>query len=139
MFTHEACLLVAPSTIHPRPVVHGLPLWLHVPAQPEVAHIPDDGGLWDRIWTLRDSLLGIAHSHPPGALSPSSLDLRTARAIERALGRTLRWWITVPDLRTVEWAPDRNPQAQANSWSETPLPLPPVWALLLVAHSTELR
>ena len=46
----------------------------------------------DRIWSNRDRIGGVAHTHPwEGTTSPSSTDLTTFAAIEAGLGKRLYW------------------------------------------------
>lgn len=126
MQPHEIVVLVASST----GLSCGVPLYVHVPQAPEAGRVPDSAALWAVIWAMRAQLLGIAHTHPPGHLIPSAQDIATAYAIERALGRTLRWWIVDPDtLQTVEFRP------AGAGYSLSPVVTPPVWAMLAGAHA----
>jgi hypothetical protein len=60
--------------------------------------IEDSHILWDRIWSNRNSIGGVAHTHPwSGAPFPSDTDTTTWRAIERALGKKLIWPIVSMD------------------------------------------
>lgn len=55
-------------------------------------YIPDDPEFFSLISLHKDSLLGIAHTHPPGAgCLPSEEDLGTFSAIDAALGFCLLW------------------------------------------------
>lgn len=78
----------------------------HLPPGRSPYAIPDTRDLWDVIWDSRDTLLGVAHSHPGSGMPlPSSEDLTTFSAIEKALGRRLKWWITSSDVFVeVTWA-----------------------------------
>lgn len=113
-----------------------VPLYVHVPTQPSVAAVPDSPDLWAVIWSLRDRLVGIAHTHPPGAMEPSSQDLATVRGVERALGRTIFWWILDPcTLRAVRFAP-----AGERGYTLVPLNgLSPTWAHLASVHALNAR
>ena len=72
----------------------GTPLYWHVPPDASGAAIPDSQDLWAVIWSNRDRILGVAHTHPwDGKAWPSTTDLTTFDAIERALGRGLTWWV----------------------------------------------
>ena len=73
-------------------------LW-HLPEHRSAHALPDSQELWATLWNYRDRLLGVAHSHPGrGRPSPSQEDLSTFSAVERGLGRRLRWWITSADV-----------------------------------------
>lgn len=70
-------------------------LW-HVPPGRSGVSIPDSPDLWEQLWKNRAILEGFAHSHPGAgvaACNPSLTDVTTFDAIERALGKTLKWWI----------------------------------------------
>lgn len=70
------------------------PVYWHLPHGRTAVEIPDDAALWDVLWQNRARLVGVAHTHPgSGTPAPSGTDLTTFAAIERALGRTLTWWI----------------------------------------------
>lgn len=70
------------------------PVYWHLPHGRTAVEIPDDVALWDVLWQNRARLVGVAHTHPgSGTPAPSGTDLTTFAAIERALGRTLTWWI----------------------------------------------
>lgn len=71
------------------------PLYWHTPEGRSSVSIPDSRTLWDVIWQFRDEVKGLAHSHPGlGRPWPSYEDLSTFRAVEKALGQKLWWWIT---------------------------------------------
>lgn len=74
------------------------PVFWHLPPGRRADFLPDSRDLWEVLWEHRaDEGLGYAHSHPGSgrsAASPSLTDVTTFDAVERALGRHLRWWIT---------------------------------------------
>lgn len=73
----------------------GEPIYWHMPVGRSAVYIPDSRILWDVLWNNRNTLWGVAHSHPGGGIPrPSQTDLSTFLAIEQALGRSLSWWIT---------------------------------------------
>ena len=75
-------------------IVQGCPEHWHDPPGSSSVSIPDDRGLWEVIWDLRDRIDGVAHTHPgTGFPSPSLEDLTTFMAVEAGLGRRLLWWI----------------------------------------------
>ena len=74
------------------------PIFWHLPDGRTAGSIPDTRVLWDVLWDNRETVLGFAHSHPgAGVPGPSHTDLGTFVAVEQALGRRLKWWITSSD------------------------------------------
>ena len=75
-------------------------LW-HVPNGRSGGAIPDSRDLWEVLWENRESLGGVAHTHPwTGTPVPSTTDITTWEAIERGLGRRLLWPIvTMSEVR----------------------------------------
>jgi hypothetical protein len=74
------------------------PIHWHLPPNRSSTTLPDSVDLWNVIWTNRDRLLGFAHTHPgSGVPGPSITDISTFIAIEKALGRSLKWWIATSD------------------------------------------
>lgn len=68
------------------------PLRWHEPPNRSSVYIPDSRDLWEFIWDNRDLIYGIAHLHPwVGDSVPSHEDVTTFFAIEKALGKKLRW------------------------------------------------
>lgn len=82
-------------------------LYTHLPPNRTSVFLPDDASLWDIIWQHRDSLAGIAHSHPGSGLPyPSTEDISTFNAIEAGLGASLNWWIISQDKMSLwQWQP----------------------------------
>ena len=73
-------------------------LFWHLPKGRTSGSLPDNRDLWDIIWSNRLIVQGFAHSHPgSGRPGPSQEDLSTFAAVESALGRRLKWWITSSD------------------------------------------
>ncbi|NUP04905.1 MAG: hypothetical protein HOW73_02465 [Polyangiaceae bacterium] len=58
--------------------------------------IPDARTRWEAIWSRRDELVEIAHSHPVGPLAFSAEDDTTMDAITSALGRTVVFSVVTP-------------------------------------------
>jgi hypothetical protein len=58
--------------------------------------LPDSRPRWQEIWTRRDALVEIAHSHPRGPAAFSSEDETTMAALDSALGRPLRYSVVAP-------------------------------------------
>ena len=55
--------------------------------------VPDSRARWKAIWTYRDEIREIVHTHPGGFLRFSNEDLTTMEAVEAATGFTYRWSI----------------------------------------------
>ncbi len=79
---------------------------LHEPEGRSAVWIPDTQSLWDIVSENKDRLDGIAHSHPGrGYMAPSSEDISTFRAMEKGLGRRIKWWILTSNRAIlVEWS-----------------------------------
>lgn len=76
-------------------IARGRPIFWHLPHGRTMGSLPDSRDLWGVLWEHRHELDGFAHSHPgSGFPGPSGTDLSTFLAIEAALGRRLKWWIT---------------------------------------------
>jgi len=89
---------------------NGEPIHWHLPAGRTAVRIPDTRSLWDVLWSNRDIVQGVAHSHPGAGLpGPSYEDVTTFAPIEGSLGQRLDWWITSQDsLVIARWVgPDR--------------------------------
>lgn len=70
-------------------------LWSDASDSP--VRLPDSRERWEAIWTRRDRLVEIAHSHPVGPRAFSSEDLSTMEALDAALGRPLAYSVVAPD------------------------------------------
>ena len=77
------------------------PIYWHLPPGRSAVSLPDSRKLWDLLWSQRDSLLGVAHSHPGNLLRPSLVDVSTFAAVEAGLGRRLFWWIVTQESLAV--------------------------------------
>lgn len=58
--------------------------------------LPDSRARWEAIWSHKDDLEELAHSHPMGPLAFSHEDETTMQALESALGKPLRFSVTAP-------------------------------------------
>jgi len=82
----------------------GAPIFWHSPENRSVVSLPDSRLLWDVLWEYRESVEGVAHSHPGGGIpGPSYEDVTTFAAVEAGLGRRLLWWIASSDAVVVLW------------------------------------
>lgn len=72
----------------------GLLLWADAADGPFA--IPDSRARWLAIWEKQAELEEIAHSHPLGPLAFSSEDQTTMDALDRALGRAVRYSVLTP-------------------------------------------
>jgi hypothetical protein len=84
---------------------NGSPIHWHAPAGRTGGSLPDSRELWDVLWSSRERLGGVAHTHPGGGVpGPSREDITTFSAVELALGRCLDWWIASADaVVVVRW------------------------------------
>lgn len=101
--------------------VNGEPIHWHLPPGSSVVSLPDSRDLWDVIWENRGNVLGFAHSHPgSGSTGPSQTDVTTFRAVEKALGRRLVWWITSSThLVVCQWR--RRSRTEPGTWVPEPV------------------
>lgn len=99
----------------------------HLPRGRTAVSLPDDRTLWSVIWQRRHEIKGIAHSHPGRGLpQPSHTDVTTFRAIEKALGRRLTWWIISEDTVAVcRWT--RRSRSEPGTWIAEADPTPHTW------------
>ena len=72
----------------------GSVLWSDVSESP--VRLPDSRARWEAIWSRRDRIAEIAHSHPVGPLAFSREDETTMRALVSALGRSLLFSVVAP-------------------------------------------
>lgn len=84
---------------------HGCLIHWHLPEGRTGGSLPDSRTLWDVLWTNRDLLGGVAHTHPwNGSAGPSSTDVTTFAAVEKGLGQRLVWPIvTFTEVGYYEW------------------------------------
>ena len=59
--------------------------------------LPDRRERWDAIWSNREKLVEIVHSHPLGPRAFSHEDVTTMEALDAALGRPLRYAVLAPE------------------------------------------
>jgi hypothetical protein len=83
----------------------GEAIYWHLPEDRSGGYIPDNRDLWEVLWTNRETLGGVAHTHPwKGPAVPSTTDLTTFAAIEEALGKRLLWpLITFTNCIFLKW------------------------------------
>jgi Prokaryotic homologs of the JAB domain len=84
--TREVCFLIGAD---------GAVLWSDASNSPFA--LPDSRARWDAIWSRREQLLEIAHSHPLGPLGFSEEDRTTMIALRSALGKPVRFSVVAPD------------------------------------------
>jgi hypothetical protein len=93
-------------------------LWSDASDNP--AALPDSRARWEAIWSHRDELEELAHSHPVGPLAFSAEDETTMAALESALGKRLRFSVVAPN-GMIARAGDETERVEAEPW----------WAALL--------
>ncbi len=69
-------------------------LWSDASRSPTA--LPDSRARWQAIWTRRDRIVEIAHTHPLGGAAFSAEDETTMAALDAALGRRLRYVVVTP-------------------------------------------
>lgn len=112
------------------------PLHWHLPPGRTAVAIPDSRELWDVLWTHRNRIGAVAHTHPGGGVPvPSREDLSTFAACEAGLGRRLQWWIVTRDhARCFRWCgPDRHEYGTCTATGE------PDWIEALRSESFGVR
>lgn len=72
----------------------GAILWCDASDSPVA--LPDSRTRWEAIWTRREEIEEIAHSHPVGPSVFSHEDETTMDALTTALGRRLRYTVVSP-------------------------------------------
>ncbi|MBX3216291.1 MAG: Mov34/MPN/PAD-1 family protein [Labilithrix sp.] len=77
-------------------------LWSDASESP--VRLPDSRARWEAIWSRRDQIVELAHSHPIGPVAFSREDETTMRALVTALGREVLFSVIAPDgmVRRVE-------------------------------------
>ncbi|MBX3258422.1 MAG: Mov34/MPN/PAD-1 family protein [Labilithrix sp.] len=77
-------------------------LWSDASESP--VRLPDTRARWEAIWSRRERIVEIAHSHPIGPIAFSREDETTMRALVTALGRPVLFSVVAPDgmIRRVE-------------------------------------
>ncbi len=59
--------------------------------------LPDSRARWEEIWSRRDRIVEIAHSHPVGPQAFSREDETTMTALVTALGRPITFSVVAPN------------------------------------------
>jgi len=59
--------------------------------------LPDSRARWEAIWSRRDVIVEIAHTHPLGGAAFSAEDKSTMVALDSALGRAMTYSVVSPD------------------------------------------
>ena len=90
----EVCFLIGES---------GAVLWADASDSPSA--LPDSRARWEAIWSRREELAEIAHSHPHGPAAFSAEDRSTMEALDSALGRAVRFSVVAPRV-TIARDPD---------------------------------
>jgi hypothetical protein len=69
-------------------------LWSDASNSP--VRLPDSRARWEAIWSRREEIVEIAHSHPIGPMAFSREDETTMRALVTALGRPILFSVIAP-------------------------------------------
>jgi hypothetical protein len=78
--------------------------------------LPDSRERWEAIWSRREVLVEIAHSHPLGPETFSAEDRSTMEALDAALGRKLRFSLVTPTQYLVRGDRDEAVTAVPPPW-----------------------
>ena len=70
-------------------------LWSDASSSPVA--LPDSRQRWEAVWSRREQLVEIAHTHPLGGAHFSAEDESTMLAIDSGLGKKLRYSVVTPD------------------------------------------
>ena len=81
----EVCMLIGEDDVV---------LWSDASESPVA--LPDSRARWEAIWSRRDRIVEIAHSHPLGPEAFSREDETTMAALVTALGRPIRFSVIAP-------------------------------------------
>ncbi len=77
--------------------VEGRDVVLWSDASESAVALPDSRARWEAIWSRRDDVVEIAHSHPVGPEAFSREDETTMGALVTALGRPLTFSVVAPN------------------------------------------
>lgn len=89
-------------------------LWADASSSPVA--LPDGRDRWEAIWTHRQALVEIAHSHPIGPRAFSEEDRTTMVALDQALGRHLRYSVVAPGGMIAVTAPEAVEEVSVEPW-----------------------
>jgi hypothetical protein len=106
----EVCFLIGKG---------GSILWADASDNP--AALPDSRERWEAIWTYRDELEVIAHSHPLGPSAFSAEDDSTMEALDSALGKVMHYMVVAPRVTIAKAGDGLVEQVSPEPW----------WAALL--------
>jgi hypothetical protein len=81
--------------------------------------LPDSRERWEAIWSHRELIDVIAHSHPVGPLGFSLEDETTMEALTSALGRPLRFAVVAPSGMLLRQAGRDENVTQEPAWAGT--------------------
>ena len=96
--------------------------------------LPDSRARWEAIWSRRDVVVEIAHSHPVGPEAFSREDETTMAALVSALGRPLTFSVVAPQRMvrtTFDPAGSKSSKSSSEDYVTTFVEDEPWWASLL--------
>jgi hypothetical protein len=85
MTMREVCFLIGKDDVI---------LWADASNSPSA--LPDSRARWEAIWSRRDEIEVIVHSHPMGPTAFSAEDCSTMEALDSALGKAMRYMVVAP-------------------------------------------
>lgn len=81
--------------------------------------LPDSRARWEAIWSRKELIVELTHSHPVGPDTFSAEDVSTMEALELALGRALRFSLVTPGGYFVRGAGNEALSEPRPGWFET--------------------
>lgn len=103
----EVCFLIGKG---------GAILWADASDSP--ASLPDSRVRWEAIWSNREHIEVIAHSHPVGPAAFSAEDNSTMEALDSALGKVMRYMVVAPRV-TIARVGVAGPRSDAEGGAES--------------------
>lgn len=115
----EVCFLIGPDDTV---------LWSDASTSPVA--LPDSRERWEAIWSRREQLVEIAHTHPLGGAHFSNTDETTMTALNSALGKAPIYSVVTPDAML-----RRTPDADGDGNEDGLVDDEPWWTELIRAAS----
>lgn len=89
-------------------------LWADLDGTPGA--LQDSRARWEAIWSNRDRLVEVAHTHPSGLLAFSVEDATTMDAVDASLGRRLRYSVVTGEAVLIRDEHENTAVASVEPW-----------------------